>query len=85
MSEKNYLTNYEDTGKDKLKINGNIKKEFEYLVSISDELEAGKWYAIVYKDFIKGTTAKEVYKKIRAKYPSCEPFIIKIPVDSIIL
>jgi hypothetical protein len=61
------------------------QSEFEYVASISEMLEAGKWIAVVDKDIVKGDSMKEVLAKIRAKYPLREPFIMKVPENSLIL
>jgi len=62
-----------------------LGKEFEYIMSISEKLEAGKWIAVVNKDIIKGDTAKEVFTKARRKHPKKEPFLMKVPDNSIML
>jgi len=56
--------------------------EFEYIMSISKTLTAGKWIAVVQKDIIEGYSAKEVVKQARAKYPKKEPFVMKIPSNA---
>lgn len=53
--------------------------EFEYIMSISEKLEAGKWIAVVDKDIMIGNGAREVFEKAKSKYPSKEPFIMKVP------
>lgn len=62
-----------------------MSTEFEYVMSISDKLEAGKWIAVVKKDIIKGDSAKEVFEKAKQKYPKKEPFIMKVPENSVML
>ncbi|RLG93914.1 hypothetical protein DRO29_07130 [Candidatus Bathyarchaeota archaeon] len=59
--------------------------EFEYIMSISETLEAGKWIAVVNKDIIKGNNAREVFLKAKEKYPRREPFIMKVPDNAIML
>ncbi len=60
--------------------------EFEYVMSVSKDLEAGKWIAVVGKEIVaKGENAKEVYDDARAKFPDKEPFIMKVPADSVML
>ena len=56
-----------------------MKSEFDYVMSISEKLESGKWIAVVEKDIISGNNAKEVFEKAREKYPKREPFIMKVP------
>lgn len=56
-----------------------MPNEFDYIMTISDSLEAGKWIAVVGKDLIKGDSAKEVFSAIKGKYPTKEPFIMKVP------
>lgn len=53
--------------------------EFEYVMSISEKLSAGKWIAVVQKDIMEGNSAKEVVAKAKAKYPKKEPFVMKVP------
>ena len=62
-----------------------MTREFEYIMSISETLEAGKWIAVVDNDIIKGDHAKEVFTKARQKYPKKEPFIMKVPDNSVML
>jgi len=62
-----------------------LGREFEYIMTISEKLEAGKWIAVINKDVIKGNTAKEVFSKAREKYPGKEPFIMKVPDNSVML
>jgi len=56
--------------------------EFDYVMSISETLESGKWIAVVEKDIISGNSAKEVFEKVRERYPNREPFIMKVPENS---
>ena len=49
------------------------------VMSTSEKLEPGKWIAVVKRDILKGTSAKEVL------YPDKEPFIMKVPENSIML
>lgn len=53
--------------------------EFEYVMSISEKLDAGTWIAVVQKDVIRGCSAKEVIKRAREKYPNKEPYVMKVP------
>ncbi len=59
--------------------------EFEYVMTISEKLEAGKWIAVINKDIIKGDNAKEVFTKAKEKYPKKEPFVMKVPDNSVML
>lgn len=56
--------------------------EFEFVMSISERLKAGQWIAVVDKDIITGSNAKEVFNKIKRRYPKNEPFIMKIPENA---
>ena len=56
--------------------------EFDYIMSISETLESGKWIAVVEKDIISGNSAKEVFEKVRERHPNREPFIMKVPENS---
>jgi len=59
-----------------------MKNEFDYIMSISEKLESGKWIAVVEKDIVSGNSAKEVFEKARKKHPDREPFIMKVPENS---
>jgi len=60
--------------------------EFEYVMSVSKDLEAGKWIAVVGKKIVaKGSNAKEVYEEARLMFPEKEPFIMKVPSDAVML
>ncbi len=57
-------------------------------MSISDELgkHLGQWIAVVDNEIVaSGETAKEVYEKAKQKYPDSEPFIMKIPKETVML
>jgi len=54
-------------------------------MSISENLTAGKWIAVVNKDIIEGESAKAVVKEAKLKYPKKEPFIMKVPDNSVML
>lgn len=65
-----------------------MKSEYEYVMSISDQLgqHLGEWIAVVGEEIVAtGETAKEVYDKAQAKYPEKEPFIMKIPKETVML
>ena len=64
------------------------RSEFEYLLSIEDELSkyVGKWIAVVGEEIVAvGETAMEVFRKAKEKYPDKEPMILKFPAEPIIL
>jgi len=65
-----------------------MKSEYEYIMSISDELGnyLGQWIAVVGEEIVAtGESAKEVYEKAKEKYPDREPFIMKIPKETVML
>jgi len=65
-----------------------MKSEYEYVMSISDELgqHLGDWIAVVGEEIVaSGSSAKEVYDKAKEKYPNKEPFIMKIPKETVML
>ena len=65
-----------------------MKSEYEYIMSISDELgqHLGEWIAVVGEEIVaSGETAKEVYDKAKERYPDKEPFIMKIPKETVML
>jgi len=65
-----------------------MKSEYEYIMSISNELgqHLGEWIAVVGEEIVaSGETAKEVYDKAKGKYPDKEPFIMKIPKETVML
>jgi hypothetical protein len=63
-----------------------MKSEFDYVMSQSEKLESGKWIAVVGNDIVaQGDDAKEVFDKAKDKHPEREPFIMKVPSDSIML
>lgn len=65
-----------------------MKSEYEYLMSISDELgtHLGEWISVVDSEIVAtGDNAKEVYDKAKEKYPDKDPFIMKIPKETVML
>lgn len=58
-----------------------------YLMSMGDlHLYIGKWIAVVGKELVaSGTSGKEVFEEARRKYPNKEPFVMKIPADTVML
>ena len=60
-------------------------KEFEYVMSISEKLQSGKWIAVIDRDIIEGNNAKDVFTKAKSRYPKREPFIMKVPDNSVML
>jgi len=62
--------------------------EYDYIMSISHELHQylGKWIAVVGTDVVATSdSAKEVYELARKKYPNKEPFIMKVPQETVML
>jgi orotidine-5'-phosphate decarboxylase len=60
--------------------------EFDYVMTISEKLESGKWIAVVGKEVVaKGDEAKAVYEEARRKFPDREPFLMKVPSEAIML
>lgn len=63
-----------------------VVNEFDYMMTISKGLESGKWIALVGKEMVaKGDDAKAVYDEAKSKYPDREPFIMKVPAESVML
>ena len=65
-----------------------MKSEYEYIMSISNKLGnyLGEWIAVVDNEIVaSGESAKEVYQKAKEKYPKREPFIMKIPKETVML
>lgn len=63
-----------------------MQSEFDYIMSMSETLEPGKWIAVVGKEIVaKGDKGKEVYDIAQKKYPNREPFIMQVPSDSVML
>lgn len=65
-----------------------MRSEYEYIMSMSEELgqHLGEWVAVVGEDIVAtGETAKVVYDKAKEKYPDKEPFIMKIPKETVML
>lgn len=59
-----------------------MKSEYEYVMSISDQLgqHLGDWIAVVGEEIVAtASSAKEVFDLAKKKYPDKEPFIMKIP------
>jgi hypothetical protein len=60
----------------------------KYLLSISANLDqyVGKWIALVGKDIVaSGDSGKAVFEQAKSKYPDREPFVMKIPADTVML
>jgi len=67
---------------------GMSRSEFEYLLSIEDQLSeyVGKWIAVVGEEIVAvGSTAIEVFKKAKEKYPDKEPMILNLPAERVML
>jgi hypothetical protein len=55
-------------------------EEFDYLTSISERLEAGKWVVAVGRRIVaQGDDPKKVFDRARKRYPGRELFIMKVP------
>lgn len=70
------------------KVTRKMKSEYEYVMSMGEELgqHLGEWIAVVGDSIIAtGKIAKEVYDEAREKYPDREPFIMKIPKETVML
>lgn len=70
------------------KVTRKMRSEYEYVMSMGEELgqHLGEWVAVVGDSITAtGKTAKEVYGKAREKYPDREPFIMKIPKETVML
>ena len=48
--------------------------EFEYVMSISEKLESGKWIAVVKQDVIKGDSAKRSFRESEREIPKKRTF-----------
>ncbi len=63
-----------------------LSSEFEYIASISQKLEGGKWIAVVGKEIVaEGDGGMEVFEKAKKKYPDREVFVMRVPSDSVML
>lgn len=58
-----------------------------YLLSISNlDQYIGKWIALVGKEIVaSGDSGKAVFQAAKDKYPTKEPFVMKIPQDTVML
>jgi orotidine-5'-phosphate decarboxylase len=55
-------------------------EEFDYIMSISERLEAGKWVVAVGRRIVaQGDDPKKVFDRARERYPGRELFIMKVP------
>jgi len=62
--------------------------EFEYIVSMGDELGryVEKWIAVLDNSVVaSGDDLKEVYGEAKRKYPTRTPFVMKVPADKIMV
>ena len=59
--------------------------EFDYIMQISETFEPGKWIAAIGNDIVIGESAGEVLEKIRSRHSTKEPFVMKVPYDSVML
>ena len=65
-----------------------MKSEFEYVMSIGDELGdyVDEWIAVVNNKIVaRGSNAKEIFSKAKEKYPTAIPFIMKVPGDKVMV
>ena len=65
-----------------------MKSEYEYVMSIGDELgqHLGEWIAVIGEEIVAHSeNFKEVYETTKSKYPNKEPFIMKIPRETVML
>ncbi len=63
-----------------------VANEFDYVMTVSDKLEPGKWIAVVGKEIVsKGDDAKTVFDEAKRKYPNREPFLMKVPAEAVML
>ena len=70
------------------KVTRKMKSEYEYVMSMGKELgqHLGEWVAVVGDSIVAtGKTAKEVYDEAKEEYPDREPFIMKIPKETVML
>lgn len=57
-------------------------------MSISEELgqHLGKWIAVIDEKIVAiGDNFKDVYAEAKEKYPNKEPFIMKVPKETVML
>lgn len=62
--------------------------EFNYILTLEDKLGkyVEKWIAVVNAEIVaEGDTATEVYTKAKSKHPDSVPFIMKVPVDEVMI
>jgi hypothetical protein len=62
--------------------------EFEHVLSMGDKLGdyVDEWIAVVNGKIIAtGKDGKEVYKKAKELYPDKRPFIMRVPVDKVMV
>ena len=63
-----------------------MSTEFEYVMSVSEKLEAGKWIAVVGNSIVaQGDKGKDVFDEARRSHPKSEPFVMKVPSDAVML
>ena len=58
-----------------------------YLMTISNLQDyVGKWIALVGKEIVaSGDSGKTVFEQAKSKYPNKEPFIMKLPAETVML
>lgn len=65
-----------------------LRTEFEYILSADSNLgqNLGQWVAIVDEEIVAASdSAKEVYEQAKKKFPDRDPFIMKIPKETVML
>ena len=58
-----------------------------YLMSINNlDQYIGKWIALVGKEIVaSGDSGKAVFEQAKNKHPDKEPFVMKIPLETVML
>jgi hypothetical protein len=58
-----------------------------YLMTVSNLQDyVGKWIAVVDKEIVaSGDNGKTVFEQAKSKYPKKEPFIMKLPAETVML
>lgn len=65
-----------------------MKSEYEHVMSMSNELgqHLGQWIAVVGDKVVaSGDSFKDVYAKAKKDHPDKDPFIMKIPKETVML
>ena len=58
-----------------------------YLMTVPNLQDyVGKWIALVDKEIVaSGDSGKAVFEQAKSKYPKKEPFIMKLPIETVML